>query len=226
MKKLVLLDTDDFSEKIILNNTKRYSIFNAKHGFKIIFLLSFLLFSCIILFSLLFISNNQKHHLEIEKTLSYKDSVLTSIEKSELHYIIGYLYMQTNSVKPNKDTIYNFIKSCNVWYPEYIMAQASLESGFGNSVLAKNANNLFGMKAINQTGNHRPTTQIAGINYNGYGVYKSWELSIVDRILWELYKFKDIKPAEEDYIKAFNNYAESETYIQSLLLTAKKHKTN
>ncbi|MBR4589776.1 MAG: glucosaminidase domain-containing protein [Bacteroidaceae bacterium] len=161
---------------------------------------------------------------EINAVQRYCDSIETASEVNELHYIIGYLYLQTKHERPNKDTVYSFIKSCNVWYPEYIMAQAIIESGAGTSDLSKKANNLFGMKYINQSRPHRPTTQIPDVSYKGYGVYKSWELSVVDRILWELSKYKYTKPTLQKYQNDLSRYAEASTYKNTVISTANKIK--
>ena len=224
MKKLLLFDTETLNTKTILEKVGRYSIFDAKHGRKEIAVLAILLFVAVAvgLFGTLKIYN--KHLKEIAALTHYNDSITTKEEVDELHYIAGYLYFQTDTCKPNEDTVYNFITSCNPWYPEYIMAQAVIESGLGSSDVGKNANNMFGMKYIDQSKPHRPTTQIPGVEYKGYGVYKSWELGVVDRILWELNRYKYTKPTLQRYQDGFANYAEAETYTNTVISVAKQYK--
>ena len=224
MKKLLLFDTETLNTKTILEKVGRYSIFDAKHGRKEIAVLATLLFIAVAagLFGTLKIYN--KHLKEVAALTYYNDSITTKEEVDELHYITGYLYFQTDNCKPNEDTVYNFITSCNPWYPEYIMAQAVIESGLGSSDIGKNANNMFGMKYIDQSKPHRPTTQIPGVEYKGYGVYKSWELGVVDRILWELNRYKYTKPTLQKYQDGFANYAESETYTNTVISVAKQYK--
>jgi hypothetical protein len=80
------------------------------------------------------------------------------------------------------------------------------------------------MKYIDQSRPYRPTTQIPGIDYKGYGVYASWELSVVDRIQWELTKYKNVKPNIETYRNGFSTYAENESYIEIVTGIANKYK--
>jgi len=224
MKKLLLFDTETLNTKTILEKVGRYSIFDAKHGRKEITVLAVLLFIAVAVGISGILMLKSKHFKEVAALTHYNDSITTKEEVDELHYIAGYLYFQTDTCKPNEDTVYNFITSCNPWYPEYIMAQAVIESGLGTSDVGKNANNMFGMKYIDQSKPHRPTTQIPGVEYKGYGIYKSWELGVVDRILWELNRYKYTKPTLQRYQDGFANYAESETYINTVISVAKQYK--
>ena len=112
--------------------------------------------------------------------------------------------------------IYEFAKKCGAWYPEVIYAQCILESSSGTSLLAKEVNNLFGMKQVHT----RLTTQIKGKNYKGYGVYINWECSVIDRILWEEWRFSGVKPNRDKYLNiilAKNGYAEDPFYKDKIL---------
>ena len=225
MKKLLLFDTETLKTKTVLDNVGKYSVFDAKHGRKEIYILAFLLFVAVF-FGIYGILKVNNHRLkEIATIINVSDSLATKNEIEELHYIAGYLSFQTEHSKPTEDTVYKFITNCNPWYPNIIMGQAIIESGCGTSAVAKNANNLFGMKAIDQSKPHRPTTQIPNTDYKGYGVYASWELSVVDRILWELHRFRNKKPSYSNYKAGFSNYAETENYIETVESIANKYKS-
>lgn len=224
MKKLLLYDTEDLTIQTVLDKVGKYSVFDAKHGRKFLYTLAGLLVSFVILSMVVACFFADYHYKKIDEITAEANAIETKIAKDELHYMIGYLYLQTDTVKPNEDTVYNFIKGCNSWFPEYIMAQAIIESGCGASELAKKTNNLFGMRCIDQSKPHRLTTQIQGVDCNGYGVYKNWQLSVVDRILWELSRYKSVKPSLEKYQNGFYSYAEAENYTTTVINLANKYK--
>lgn len=82
------------------------------------------------------------------------------------------------------------------WYPDIKLAQYQCESGFGKSAMAKGANNMGGMRVTGK----RPTTQIKGSDWNGYGIYNNWESFIIDHILWDQSVFGCRKPSRSEYI--------------------------
>lgn len=139
------------------------------------------------------------------------------IDTDTLHMKIAHAYLEGNQPTPTDDSvIFSYICECRAWYPEVIMAQYKLESANGKSDLAVNAFNFFGMKAIDQSRRHRPTTQIPFTDYKGYGVYKNWKLSILDKILWERDRMGNIKPSREKYIAAHSCYAEDTAYFEKI----------
>ena len=52
-------------------------------------------------------------------------------------------------------------------------------------------------------------------SYNSYGLYDSWKLSVIDRVLWDLFAFKE-KPDIESYISKLEIYAEDTVYIKKI----------
>lgn len=82
------------------------------------------------------------------------------------------------------------------WYPDIKLAQYQCESGFGKSAMAKGANNMGGMRVTGK----RPTTQIKGSDWNGYGIYNNWESFIIDHILWDQSVFGCRKPSRAEYV--------------------------
>lgn len=114
---------------------------------------------------------------------------------------------------------YEFIKEMNAWYPQIVYAQLILESASGQSQLAQNANNLFGMKVVEQ----RPTTQLKDTDYNNYGKYANWQHSIIDRLLWDNFVFRGSKPTYNEYINVLRaRYAEDTNYIDKLMTIIKQ----
>ena len=61
----------------------------------------------------------------------------------------------------------------------------------------------------------RPSLQLPD-TYNGYAIKLNWQHSIIDRILWDRYMFKNKKPNKTDYIKSLSIYAEDPDYISKL----------
>ena len=102
----------------------------------------------------------------------------------------------------SKDSAASLLIEIGTWYPDIIMAQLQIESGFGVSDVAVKANNLAGMKKTNR----RKTTQIKNMNYNGYGVYNNWESSVIDRVLWDYEFFNGKKPSRRAYIEKLNKF--------------------
>lgn len=79
------------------------------------------------------------------------------------------------------------------YFPSVIIAQAILESNYGTSRLARDYNNLFGIKAgTSWTGRtvDLETGEIfdsqAVLIFDAFRVYSNWDESIEDRISWML----------------------------------------
>ena len=61
----------------------------------------------------------------------------------------------------------------------------------------------------------RQTTQL-NTTYKGYGCYTNWCESVLDRMLWDVNRFNNIKPTEEEYLESMGIYAEDSDYIFKL----------
>lgn len=109
-----------------------------------------------------------------------------------------------------EDSVYNYILELNIQHPEVVLRQARIESGnFKSRVFLEN-NNMFGMKIPNK----RPN-MVSGSN-RGYAVYNSWQESVIDYALYQVYSGKNL--SKEDYIKMLNNnYAEDTEYLNKLI---------
>lgn len=78
--------------------------------------------------------------------------------------------------------LYKRLIMLNCSHPEHTLAQAILESKWKlDSRLAKENNNLFGMRIAKQ----RPTTNIA--KSGSWAKYESKEKSVIDILLWQSY---------------------------------------
>lgn len=158
------------------------------------------------------LGDSLQFELNYAKTLAEKCHIYTeigkvSVEREKYHIL-------------TEDSVWDYIKSLDVWYPEYIMAQAVIESQCGK-VTPNRSNNLFGMTIPQR----RETTAIQTNNKNDvYAKYKNWKMSVIDRVLWELDIFRNIKPNEEEYVKRIGSYAQSPTYLDKVKSVAKTYK--
>jgi hypothetical protein len=82
-----------------------------------------------------------------------------------------------------------------------IKRQYRLESGNLKSNVARNNNNIFGMRASKRKHTYKKICK------NGYAVYSNIQMSIIDRLLYEIYVGNSLK-----------NYAEDKNYIKKLNL--------
>lgn len=158
---------------------------------------------------------SQLRDYEIEYT-DMQEELAIAQHESNLHNLIGYYVLaEEYSVKLSDSVLWAFIVESGAWYPEVVMAQAKIESGCGRSNVAKKSNNLFGMKKIHRTvDHHRVTTQTPHVEYNSYGIYSNWQLSVLDRVLWDIHVFKDKKPSRKEYYEVLSSlYAEDESYV-------------
>lgn len=176
------------------------------------------------LFVSIFNSINEKRQHKwntIEYTMQI-DSLQYIIDSLEVNNITDQLLMkageyaitahhETNDI--TKDSAASLLTSIGAWYPDIIMAQIQVESGFGTSDVANNSNNMLGMKKTNS----RKTTQIKNDDYKGYGKYTNWESCLIDRVMWDYEVFGSKKPSRSAYIDKLNSrYGEAEGYGYSM----------
>lgn len=166
--------------------------------------------------AMIFINNEQSKILKSQQELIVKyhtellpDEFLITLEQE-----IGHYMLQPNS-EVNDSILYEFLKSNNVWFPEILLAQAKLESGNYSSSIYKRNNNLYGMKECSE----RQTIQTS--IKNGYGVYNNWQLSVLDRILWDASTFME-RPTEDEYFEALKSYAQDANYVVKIKSMIKK----
>ena len=169
----------------------------------------FLIFLVVALASLFIASLIGRNRINQENKV-LKEQLIKDEEQLSLEYSIGYWFI--NNPKEINDTVlYQFLLDNNAWYPDILLKQAKIESANYTSNVYKNTNNLYGMRKVGK----RQTTQLNN-TYNGYGCYSNWCLSVLDRMLWDIFVFKGEKPSEEEYLKAIGIYAEDKNYINKL----------
>lgn len=144
-----------------------------------------------------------------EEIKELRDKIYKEEQMLSLEYSIGYWFINTPE-EINDSVLYQFLLDNNAWYPDILLKQAKIESGNYKSNVYVNSCNLYGMRKVGK----RNTTQRG--TYNGYGVYDNWCLSVLDRMLWDVFYFKNEKPTEEKYLKAMGIYAEDSDYISKI----------
>lgn len=151
-----------------------------------------------------------KHNCPVQSI----DTTALSEKKIEQHIGEAILYPSEDI---NDSILYNYLNEINAWYPDILLAQAKIESASYTSTVFKKASNLYGMKQVNSRF-HCQTS-----SYNSYGGYDSWKLSVLDRVLWDLFIFDSIKPQRDEYLRVLRNYAESRDYINIIQKTIKQN---
>jgi len=104
----------------------------------------------------------------------------------------------------------DLIDSLNFKYPEIVLAQAKLESGYFTSNIFKANNNLFGMKQA-----YSRVTLNKG-NKNGHALYSKWEESVIDYALWYSTYASNCKTEDEFLNLLHKIYAEDNIYKNQL----------
>lgn len=153
-----------------------------------------------------------------------KEELKMGKEFDTLMVRIGEAALEGNKDLPINDSlVFEYIKSCTAWFPEVIMAQYKIESASGKSEVAINAKNLFGMRPVSGK-RINSTTQRRNTHYKGYAIYDNWKLSVIDKILWEHFRFGREKPNREKYLNSHTNYAENPNYIATIDKISQKYR--
>lgn len=184
-----------------------------------------LIIMCVIFGVLAYVgfSKYNKLKIEYEYTLSEYEQLLFKEQEHNLYTFIGeYSFLKNEKIPTNDSVVYEFIKATGCWYPDIVMAQYIIESNHGKSMLSQEYNNCFGMKYVGNKG--RKNTQLPDVKgYGDYGVYINWQLSVVDRQLWDHRVFEASKPTKDYYLNIIGKiYAEDPNYIDKITAEAKK----
>lgn len=107
------------------------------------------------------------------------------------------LFSQTAENTPQAVSL--TIKSLGFKYPDIVYEQYKAESGLGTSNLARNANNLFGMKMYQSRGG-----LAVGVTKSGFAIYNSFREAITDRLLLEYFSGWH-KLSRAEYLKVMRN---------------------
>ena len=152
------------------------------------------------------------------------------IMKKILILLVGFLLLsftiaeedkKRNDLPLNKRNLWKVINDLEIKFPEIAFAQALLESGDFKSDLARNNNNLFGMKKPSK----RSTTADEKTR-RGYAVYDHWIESIKDYKLYQEFVIERNKIANKyQYVSYIDRtYAEINDYSKRLNRVIKEHK--
>jgi flagellum-specific peptidoglycan hydrolase FlgJ len=124
------------------------------------------------------------------------------------------------SQTPSKSTVYQEILDLDIKFPDIVLAQAVLESGNFASKVAKQNNNLFGMRMPKV----RETTAVG--QRHGYARYYSWKDSVKDYKLWQDQLLKRYPNMTRGQYKTYINriYSTGKNYISKINLIIQKNK--
>ena len=124
------------------------------------------------------------------------------------------------SQTPNKTSVYQEILNLDIKFPDIVLAQAVLESGNFVSKIAKQNNNLFGMRMPKV----RETTAVG--QRNGYARYYNWKDSVKDYKLWQDALLKRYPNMTRGQYKTYINriYSTGKNYISKINLIIQKNK--
>lgn len=125
---------------------------------------------------------------------------------SEYAKLLGHARWEYYDVPVNDTTLSHMLISTKIRFPAIVHAQAVHESNFFKSDLAKNNNNLFGMKYPGK----RITAAVGELN--GYAYYAGWTDSVVDYAMWFQVYCGHCKTEDAVYKKLDSVYAEHAGY--------------
>jgi uncharacterized FlgJ-related protein len=132
-------------------------------------------------------------------SLSYSFYLL-SIQSKELKQMnIVKSQIQWHNEK-TMELVDNYIDQLPFADKELIKRQYRIESGNLTSYASRYENNLFGMKISSRKHTYM------GVSKDNYVIYSDWTLSIIDRLLYEIYCGTSLKgyATDENYFKKLN----------------------
>ena len=215
---------------------RRYTFDNSQLIYKkenlisntVIVLVSFIF---LLIFFLYIQGNETRKHKEIAQkhceTIRVLEDKVNNRDYEEskisLYYEIGVAVLEKDCGECTKENICKYIDYLAeigvVWYPDVIKSCCQIESSFGQSNVAKNYNNLFGM-------DHPTRRKTLSINCSGgrFATFTNWKCSVLDRLLWDFAIFDNHIPTKEEYYnKMVTKYnTESPNYKNVLMSCAAK----
>ncbi len=174
----------------------------------VIVLVSFIF---ILVCSLFIQSNETRRHRDIARkrfeTIQMLEDKVNDRDYEEskvsLYYEIGVAVLEKDCGECNQENICKYIDYLAemgvIWYPDVIKSCCQIESGFGQSNVAKNYNNLFGM-------DHPTRRKTLSIKCSGcrFATFTNWKCSVLDRVLWDFATFNKHIPSKEVYYGKIN----------------------
>jgi len=107
------------------------------------------------------------------------EPVLT--EEMKIQSEKAFYYFQIRYLPFSEELLIKCLEYEGVKYPDIVLLQSRLETGFYSSDIFLNANNLFGMRYPRR----RPT--VATGTYKEHAKYAHWSDSVIDYVLWQEY---------------------------------------
>jgi uncharacterized FlgJ-related protein len=126
--------------------------------------------------------------------------------------------INNDSLEVNYNNVYKEIRKHNIEFSDIVFCQAILESGHFKSKIAKNNNNLFGMRHPNKR-----KTESRGSRYK-YAIFDNWQDSVKDYKLWQTNFLKNRYISRSAYMNYIENtYCGYSNYILNLNKIHKKY---
>jgi len=130
----------------------------------------------------------------------------------------AFFYYQIRYLPFSEELLIKCLKYEGVKFPDIVLLQSQLETGFYSSDIFLNANNLFGMRYPSR----RPT--VATGTYKEHAKYAHWSDSVIDYVLWQDYYqsrgYRIVDGGDNDSYLVFLNcipYAQDPRYISKLV---------
>jgi len=121
------------------------------------------------------------------------------------------IILEADSNKFSQDNLVKELKKLNVRFPHIVLAQSILETGYWESRIYQENNNLFGMKQARARATTAKGTQL------GHAYYDDWKESITDYALYQAAYLNKLR-TEKKYLNYLDrNYAEAKNYDKNLL---------
>lgn len=110
-----------------------------------------------------------------------------------------------------QDNLVKELKRLNVRFPHIVLAQSILETGYWDSRIYQENNNLFGMKQARARATTAKGTQL------GHAYYDDWKESVTDYALYQAAYLNKLR-TEKKYLNYLErNYAEAKNYDKNLI---------
>ena len=126
--------------------------------------------------------------------------------------------LEEDANKFSQDALVEELKRLNVRFPHIVLAQAILETGYYESRIYNENNNLFGMKQARARATTALGTQL------GHAYYNDWKESVTDYALYQAAYLNKLR-TEKKYLNYLDkNYAEAKDYDKKLEVIIEREK--
>ena len=141
------------------------------------------------------------------KADAYENGIEVAVDTLEPEVVV---LVDADSYNFSQEALVKEIKRLNIRFPHIVLAQAILETGYYESRIYQENNNLFGMKQARARSTTAVGTQL------GHAYYDHWKESVMDYALYQNAYVNKIRN-EGKYLKYLDkNYAEAKNYDEKL----------